>query len=177
MTICSNCGLLATHSWEGKILAFLCGPSLAFCDSNLKFWPQIVVRASWEQAAWKHENPRYANLARRCLSSSTGKWVGWFVYDSFISAFCQNPTFNWQRKYTWGQVCYRESSFHGVPIYNLSQWTQFLWFDVGFCCWHGTVIVFLAGVWQGWGVIYGKVGILSPSVVDTGAWGEGSSIG
>ena len=146
MTICSNCGLLATHSWEGKILAFLCGPSLAFCDSNLKFWPQIVVRASWEQAAWKHENPRYANLARRCLSSSTGKWVGWFVYDSFISAFCQNPTFNWQRKYTWGQVCYQESSFHGVPIYNLSQWTQFLCW-----CWF-LLLTRNSNCFSGWGL-------------------------
>ena len=26
-------------------------------------------------------------------------------------------------------------------------------------------------------MIYGKVSILSPSVVDTGAWGEGSNIG
>ena len=167
--------LLATHSWEGKILAFLCGPSLAFCDCNLKFWPHIVVRASWEQAAWKHENPRYANLARRLLSSSKGKWLGWFVYDSFISAFCQNPTFNWQRKYTWGQVCYRNQVSMGCQFIICHSEHSFC-VDVGFC-WHGTVIVFLAGVRQGWGVIYGKVSILSPSVVDTGAWGEGSNIG
>ena len=69
MTICSNS--LGRHIHDGhewvKILAFLCGPRLAFCDCNLKFWPQkiMVKPGGWEQA-WP-ENARYANLARRSL--------------------------------------------------------------------------------------------------------------